>query len=80
MIFIFYMYTPSREAISLFRVWKSLQRLIGAEVPHEGSHWGKALPLHRMWKELQEVFAPFNPSEGMASSILAMFKFCTSGI
>lgn len=65
----------SREAVPLFRVWKSFQRFIRAEVPHEGSHWGTALPLHRMWKELQEVFAPFNPSEGMGSIILALKMF-----
>lgn len=56
-----------REALPLFRVWKSLQRFIRAKVPHEGSHWGKALPLHRVWKELQEVVSAFNTSEGKAS-------------
>lgn len=57
-----------REAIPLFRVWKSLQRFVWAEVSHEGSHRGEALPLHRVWKELQEVVPALYSSEGKVYS------------
>lgn len=57
-----------RKAIPLFRVWKSLQRFIRVEIPHEGSHWGKALPLHGVWKELQEIITALYPSAGKAHS------------